>query len=72
MVPLAVSSISWIRAEGDYARIHAEGRSYLVYRTLNELEARLDPTQFLACTTPPSSGSIGLRRCGRPTAADTG
>jgi two-component system LytT family response regulator len=47
MVPLAVSTIGWIRAEGDYARIHAEGKSYLVYRTLNELEARLDPAQFL-------------------------
>ena len=47
MVPLAVSAISWIRAEGDYARIHAEGKSYLVYRTLDELEARLDPAQFL-------------------------
>jgi len=47
MVPLAVSTINWIRAEGDYARIHAEGKTYLVYRTLNELEARLDPTQFL-------------------------
>jgi two-component system LytT family response regulator len=35
------------RAEGDYARIHAKGGSYLVYRTLTELEARLDPAQFL-------------------------
>ena len=35
------------RAEGDYARIHADAKSYLVYRTLNELEARLDPAEFL-------------------------
>jgi DNA-binding LytR/AlgR family response regulator len=42
-----VSAIEWIRAEGDYARLHAGGTSYLVYRTLNELEARLDPSQFL-------------------------
>jgi two-component system LytT family response regulator len=47
MVPLAVADITWIRAEGDYARIHAKGGSYLVYRTLTELEARLDPAQFL-------------------------
>jgi two-component system LytT family response regulator len=47
MVPLAVADITWIRAEGDYVRIHAKGCSYLVYRTLTELEARLDPAQFL-------------------------
>lgn len=47
MVPLAVADITWIRAEGDYARIHAKGGSYLVYRTLTELEGRLDLAQFL-------------------------
>ena len=47
MVPLALTSIQWIRAEGDYARIHADGNTYLVYRTLNDLETRLDTTQFL-------------------------
>ena len=47
MVPLAVTSIDWIKAEGDYARIHAKGGSYLVYRTLTELESRLDPARFL-------------------------
>ena len=47
MVPLAVSAITWVRAEGDYARIHAGGKSYLVYRTLNDLEARLEPAEFL-------------------------
>ena len=47
IVPVAVSAIGWIQAEGDYARIHADGKSYLVYRTLNELEERLDPAEFL-------------------------
>ncbi|HEU4692252.1 MAG TPA: LytTR family DNA-binding domain-containing protein [Vicinamibacterales bacterium] len=47
MVPLALTRIVWIRAEGDYARIHADGKTYLVYRTLNDLEMRLDPSQFL-------------------------
>jgi two-component system, LytTR family, response regulator len=47
MVPLALTSILWIRAEGDYARIHADARNYLVYRTLNDLETRLDASQFL-------------------------
>ncbi len=47
IVPVAVSAIGWIQAHGDYARIHADGKSYLVYRTLNELEERLDPAEFL-------------------------
>jgi two-component system LytT family response regulator len=47
IVPLPVARITWIRAEGDYARVHSGGQSYLVYRTLNDLEARLDPMEFL-------------------------
>ena len=47
IVPLPVSSLVWIKAEGDYARIHTRGKSYLVYRTLTDLEARLDPAEFL-------------------------
>ena len=46
MVSIAVSEILWIQAEGDYARVHARGRSYLVSRSLKDLEVRLDPTQF--------------------------
>jgi two-component system LytT family response regulator len=47
IVPLPMARITWIRAEGDYARVHSGGKSYLVYRTLNDLESRLDPTEFL-------------------------
>lgn len=48
MVPVAISDIIWIKAEGDYARIHTAGaHSYLVTRTLRDLESRLDPMQFL-------------------------
>lgn len=47
IVPLHVARITWIKAEGDYARVHSGGKSYLVYRTLNDLESRLDPTEFL-------------------------
>ena len=47
MVPIAIADILWIRAEGDYARLHTPGRSHLVSRTLGELEARLDPAQFV-------------------------
>lgn len=47
IVPLAIGEITWIKAEGDCARIHSGGKSYLVYRTLNDLEDRLDPLAFL-------------------------
>jgi two-component system LytT family response regulator len=47
MVPIDVASVDWIQAEGDYARIHAAGRSYLVARGLSDLERRLDPERFL-------------------------
>jgi two-component system LytT family response regulator len=47
MVPLAIADIVWIKAEDDYARVFAGGRSYLVSRTLKELEARLDPERFV-------------------------
>ena len=47
MVPIQVADIEWIKAEGDYARVFASGRGYLVGRTLKDLEARLDPAQFV-------------------------
>src|SRR5262245_53210337 len=47
IVPIAVADIGWIKAEGDYARIYSGGKSFLVSRTLKEIEARLDPAQFI-------------------------
>jgi two-component system, LytTR family, response regulator len=47
MVPLAIADIVWIKAEDDYARVFAGGRSYLVSRTLKELETRLDAERFV-------------------------
>jgi two-component system LytT family response regulator len=46
MVAIDVATIDWIQAEGDYARVHAGGKSYLVARALAELERRLDPDRF--------------------------
>jgi two-component system, LytTR family, response regulator len=46
MVPLEISAIDWIQAEGDYARVHARGKSYLVARSLTDLETRLDSERF--------------------------
>jgi two-component system LytT family response regulator len=46
MVPIDLATIAWIQAEGDYARVHAAGKSYLVARSLTDLERRLDPERF--------------------------
>ncbi len=47
MIPIPIADILWIKAEGDYARIHTPAKSFLITRTLTDLESRLDPMQFL-------------------------
>jgi two-component system LytT family response regulator len=39
--------IQWIEAAGNYARLHAAGRSHDVRETLTSLEGKLDPAHFL-------------------------
>ena len=39
--------ISWIGAEGNYARLHVGKKSYLMRETMTGLESRLDPERFL-------------------------
>jgi two-component system LytT family response regulator len=39
--------IEWIAAAGDYAELHGSGRSHLIRETMNSLEEKLDPAQFL-------------------------
>jgi two-component system response regulator AlgR len=46
-VRVAVEDIEWIEAYGDYARIHGPRVSGLARITLNALEEKLDPEQFL-------------------------
>jgi hypothetical protein len=38
IVPVPLSAVDWVEAEGDYVRIHAGGRPHLVERTLSEME----------------------------------
>ena len=47
IVFVKVRDIQWIEAAGNYARIHAAGRSYDVRETLSSLEGKLDPADFL-------------------------
>ena len=42
-----VEDVEWVGAAGDYAELHTAGRAHLVRETLNGLEQKLDPVQFL-------------------------
>jgi len=44
---IATQDIDWIRADGNYVRIHAAGTSHLHREPLTSLLATLDPTRFL-------------------------
>jgi two-component system, LytTR family, response regulator len=39
--------IEWIVAAGDYAELHGGGRCHLLRESMNSLERKLDPVQFL-------------------------
>jgi len=39
--------IEWIAAAGDYVELHTRGRCHLLRETMNSLEQKLNPTQFL-------------------------
>ena len=43
---LPTDAIRWVEAAGDYVRVHAGGRGYLVAERLNAIEGRLDPDRF--------------------------
>ena len=42
-----VSDVDWVGADGDYVRIHANGKSHLVRDTMAAMEQRLDPATFV-------------------------
>jgi len=44
---LRTEEIDWIRAEGNYLRLHVGKSTYLLRETLNSMEAQLDPEKFL-------------------------
>lgn len=42
-----VASIDYVEAQDDYIRIHTEGKSFMKTQRLSDLEAQLDPGQFV-------------------------
>lgn len=47
IVLLKIAEIDWIEAADNYAVLHVGKDSHIVRETMNSLEARLDPAQFL-------------------------
>lgn len=71
-VRVALGEIDWIEGHGDYARVHHGAATALARTTLNALEARLDPAQFIRVHRSAicrKSAIVGLKR--RPTGAVT-
>jgi DNA-binding LytR/AlgR family response regulator len=46
-VRLPVELIDWVQAERDYVRIHSRGRSFLLRKAIRDLQAELDPAEFV-------------------------
>ena len=47
IIPIAVDSVSWFAADGDYVAVHVGRSRHLVHVALSRLEARLDPARFV-------------------------
>jgi two-component system LytT family response regulator len=47
IVILSCNEIKWIEAMDDYVQLHTKTESYLVQQSMNTLEARLNPNQFI-------------------------
>jgi two-component system LytT family response regulator len=44
---LKPEQVDWIHSAGNYAELHARGRSFLVRMTMSDLEEKLDPARFV-------------------------
>lgn len=44
---IRTQDIDWIAAARDYVELHSKGRCYLFHETMNSIEQKLDPRQFL-------------------------
>jgi two-component system LytT family response regulator/two-component system response regulator AlgR len=46
-IRLEVDLIDWIEAEREYIRVHSRGRSFLLRRSIRDVQAKLDPEDFI-------------------------
>jgi two-component system LytT family response regulator len=47
VLPVAVNSVAWFEADGDYVRAHTGKQRYMLHLPLTRLETRLDPKKFV-------------------------
>jgi two-component system LytT family response regulator len=47
LIFLRASEVDWIEGSGNYVNVHVGRETYLLRETLNALESRLDPAQFV-------------------------
>jgi two-component system LytT family response regulator len=47
IVPIAVETVSWFEAQGDYVAAHVGASQHLMHLSLQHLESRLDPQRFV-------------------------
>lgn len=47
LVPIAVASVSWFEAQGDYVAAHVGRSRHLLHLSMRRLESRLDPARFV-------------------------
>lgn len=47
LVPVALDTISWFEADGDYVIAHVGPTRHVVHVSLTRIEARIDPVQFV-------------------------
>lgn len=67
IVRIAARDIDLIEAERDYMRLHVGPRSFLLHKTITELERQLDPAEFVRLhrsTLVPRGRIIGFRHNG--------
>ena len=46
ILPVAVESVAWFEAFGDYVQAHTDRGRHILHLSLNRLETRLDPSKF--------------------------
>jgi len=47
LIIVDTQDIDWVEAWGDYIRLHCKGKTYMLHQRISDVEARLDPQQFL-------------------------
>ncbi len=47
LVVIPAKEVDWVTAYGNYLKVHAGGKTYLLRETINNLSQRLDPEAFL-------------------------